>query len=370
VDPRALTNAVAAYGLPSTITEFPRQRLDDDAWSALLKVIRRQRMSGHLAHAIARHDLIATSAQSEAADDSHIREMSLVLMLEHALLGVLDLLDANAIPYRVLKGSAVAHLDYADPSLRSFGDIDVLVPSQHFDAAAALLEGSGHQRRFPEPRPGFDRRFGKGTSFTDRAFTEIDLHRTFVLGPYGLSLDLDELWSAEPATFSLAGRRVNALAAEHRFLNACYHAVLGNTPPRLVPLRDVAELMLAGKVDIDEVRRLAERWRAKAVVALAVRSTWDTLGLADATALSFWAYRYEPEPWESRALSVYRRPETGYAARSIASIRVIRGGGRKLAFLRALAFPRRDYVEGRHRGFAQRWWRGARDVTPRRRRER
>jgi hypothetical protein len=293
--------------------------------------------------------------------------MSLVLMLEHALLEVVDLFEDNGVSYRVLKGSAVAHLDYADPSLRSFGDIDLLVPSGHFDVAAALLADSGHHRRFPEPRPGFDRQFGKGTSFIDRTFTEIDLHRTFVLGPYGLSLDLDELWSAPPATFSLAGRRVQALRAEHRFLNACYHAVLGNTPPRLVPLRDVAELMLAGKVDIDEVRRLAERWRAKAVVAAAVRSAWDTLALADATALSFWAYRYEPEPWEARALSVYQRPETGYAARSMASIRVIRGAGRKAAYLRALTFPRRDYVQGRHRGFAQRWWRGARDVTRRKR---
>jgi hypothetical protein len=66
---------------------------------------------------------------------------------------------------------------------------------------------------------------------------------------------------------------------------------------------------------------------------------------------------------------VYQRPETGYAARSIASIRVIRGAGGKLAFLRALAFPRRDYVQGRYRGFAHRWWRGARDVAPRKRPE-
>ena len=160
----------------------------------------------------------------------------------------------------------------------------------------------------------------------------------------------------------LAGRTIHALRPEHRFLNACYHAVLGNAPPRLVPLRDVAELLLAGNVDVDEIRRLAAAWRADAVVALAVRSAWDAFALADATALSFWAYRYEPEPWERRALSVYQRPDKGYAARSLAAVRAIRGTSNKLAFVRALTFPKRDYLEGRHGSFTQRWRRGLRDL--------
>ena len=79
------------------------------------------------------------------------------------------------------------------------------------------------------------------------------------------------------------------------------------------------------------------------------------VALADATALSFWAYRYEPEPWERRALSVYQRPDTGYAARSLAAVRAIRGTANKLAFVRALTFPKRDYLEGRHGSFTQRW---------------
>jgi hypothetical protein len=364
-DVRSLTHAVAAYGLASTTWELPRDELSDETWTPLIDAARQQRMSGHLAHAIARQDLVASEQQVDEARDSHLREMSLVLLLEHALLGVVDLFDAHGIPYRVLKGSAVAHLDYADPALRSFGDIDLLVPSSHFEEAAAALTAAGHQRRYPEPRPDFDRRFGKGTSFSDARFTEIDLHRTFVLGPYGLSIDLDELW-APSSTFVLGGRPVHALRTEHRFLNACYHAVLGNTPARLVPLRDVAELTLAGKIDVDEVRRTAERWRAEAVLAQAVRHAWDTLSLADRTALTFWAYRYEPEPWEHRQLSVYRRPDTGYAARSLASVRVIQGTSKKLAFLRALTFPRPTYLEGRHRSFLRRWWGGVREVTRRR----
>ena len=360
-DVRPVAHAVAAYGLPGTTTELPRGPMADDAWAALIGTARAQRMSGHLAHAIARRDLAVTETQLEEAQDSHLREMSLALLLERTLLEVVDLFEHLRIPYRVLKGSAVAHLDYADPSLRSFGDIDLLVPSSQFDSAVDGLSSAGHRRRFPQPRPGFDRRFGKGTSFSDADDTEVDLHRTFVLGPYGLSIHLEELWSSS-STFVLAAHTIHALRPEHRLLNACYHAVLGNTPPRLVPLRDVAELLIAGDVDIDEVRRLAATWRAEAVVALAVRSAWDTFALADATALSFWAYRYEPEPWEERALSVYQRPDAGYAARSLAAVRAIRGTSNKLAFVRALTFPKRDYLKGRHGSFTERWRRGLRDL--------
>jgi hypothetical protein len=360
-DLRAAACAIAAYGLAGTTTELPRGPLTDDGWAVLVATARAQRMSGHLAHAIARGDLAVTEEQLEQAGDSHLREMSLALLLERTLLEVVDLFENLEIPYRVLKGSAVAHLDYADPSLRSFGDIDLLVPSSHFDAAVTGLSAAGHRRRFPEPRPGFDRRFGKGTSFSDAEDTEIDLHRTFVMGPYGLSIHLDELW-ATSSTFVLAARTIHALRPEHRFLNACYHAVLGNTPPRLVPLRDIAELLLAGNVDVDEIRRLAVSWRAEAVLALAVRSAWDAFAIADATALSFWAYRYEPQRWERRALSVYQRPEAGYAARSLAAVRAIRGTSNKLAFVRALTFPKRDYLHGRHRSFTQRWRRGLRDL--------
>jgi hypothetical protein len=358
---RSLAHAVAAHGLPGTTSELPDEPLRDDLWGPLLNTARGQRMSGHLAHAITRFDLAATDEQREEAGDSHLAEMSLALLLERMMLEIVELFDQLEIPYRVLKGSAAAHLDYADPALRSFGDIDLLVPSSHFDAATAALTEAGHHRRFPQPRAGFDRRFSKGTSFSDSDDTEIDLHRTFVMGPYGLTIDLDELWSSS-STFVLANKSLHALCMEHRFMNACYHAVLGNSPPRLVPLRDVAQLLLRSDIDVDEVRRLTERWRAEAVVAEAVRCSWETLAIADANALSFWAHHYEPEPWERRALTVYQRPDTGYAARSFASIGVIQGMSNKLAYLRALTFPERPYLEGRHKSFPERWRRGLRDL--------
>ena len=105
--------------------------------------------------------------------------------------------------------------------------------SEQFDDAVAALARAGHHRRFPQPRPGFDRRFSKGTSFVTDEGTEIDLHRTFAMGPFGLTMKLDDLW-ARASTFRVGGVDLHALGREERFLHTCFHASLGDNPPRLL----------------------------------------------------------------------------------------------------------------------------------------
>ena len=57
------------------------------------------------------------------------------------------------------------------------------------------LQQEGYDRRYPEPRIGFDARFAKSVTMWSAAGHEIDLHRTLVLGPFGLRVQLDDLWS-------------------------------------------------------------------------------------------------------------------------------------------------------------------------------
>lgn len=53
------------------------------------------------------------------------------------------LLKANDIPMAILKGTAAA-VYYPNPSLRSMGDIDYIVPAEDFDKAKALLVANGY----------------------------------------------------------------------------------------------------------------------------------------------------------------------------------------------------------------------------------
>src|SRR5262249_47068663 len=154
-----------------------------------------------------------------------------------------------SIEYRALKGPVLAHTVYRDPALRSFGDIDVLVRDGEFDAAVDALRLLGFRRRFVEPRPGFDARFAKGACLERADGLELDLHRTLAPGAFGLRLARLDLFAPGPRWFPLGASKVAGLDDDLAFVHACFHAALGDDPPKLVPLRDVAELVRAG-VDV------------------------------------------------------------------------------------------------------------------------
>src|SRR4029453_14814298 len=123
--------------------------------------------------------------------EHHLHWMTQCLRAERLLLRVTDCLDAHGIEARVLKGSALARTVYADPAWRAFGDVDLLVPAPRIDEVARLVaEQLGGVRRFPGRRPSFARGFGKDVLIRADGI-ELDIHRTFVTGPFGLTTPLD-----------------------------------------------------------------------------------------------------------------------------------------------------------------------------------
>ena len=358
-----LCRAVAAHGLPGHGVPLPAIAPAGDAWADLLVSVKRQRLPGLLALAVADGTLSVDDAQREQVARIHRSSMIKAIVLERALLATVDLLGANGIDCRALKGSAVAHLDYGSPADRCYGDVDLLVRTEQFDAAVAALAGGGYSRLFPEPRPGFQSRFGKGNCMVTPEHLEVDLHRTLAMGPFGLTVRLNDLW-ARCSTFTLAGQSVPALAQEERFLHACFHAALGDPVPRLSVLRDVAQMLLTRPLDLERIRRLSSAWRADAVVARAVALAGDAFALPAAQhALLQWAREYVPDSRQRRTMQVYTDPAQTYAAKSFAALRAIPGIRSKAFYLRALVFPDPSYIGERHRGAVRRWARGAAQVV-------
>jgi hypothetical protein len=359
--------AVAAKGLHGSSLEFPGQALDAPAWKKLLQSVRFHRLAGLLAAAVHDNDLPATPEQRDEARADHATAMQHCLELEADLLRIGGLLDRCGVSHRVLKGPAFAHLDYPDPALRAFADIDLLVPSEHYDAAVAALTDAGFERRFMEVRAGFDHRFGKGVSFKGTNGHELDLHRTFVMGPFGLTLDLDDVWGSVDR-FEIAGRCFDTLDADQRFLHACYHAALGNARTRLGPLRDLTGMLQRSDnaIDVDRALALSARWQSTAVIARAVGLAWDAFALPE-TPLARWARDFSPSERDRRALRTYLDLDMGYAARSYAALQAIHGVRAKAAFVRALAFPGQTYGAGRHHDRWRRWRAAARQIVALRR---
>jgi Uncharacterised nucleotidyltransferase len=336
-------SACAAYGLP-TARELPRGPLSAEAFSTLVVQAERHRLVGFLGAAVRDGALLADVDQHLALEEILEGWLAHSLRVEALLLAMAEELDRAAVPYRVFKGVSLAHSVYADPALRVFADVDVLVPSPDFGRAAELLESSlGADRALPEIRPGFDARFGREAMLRSNHGLELDIHRTFVDGGFGLTVDLDDLF-VSPGTFTLGRRDVATLPPVHQLLSSCYAAALGDWPARLASQRDVVQLLHVDATDTADVLELARRWRAEAVVAQAVRAAWEALAPRFTPPLVDWARGFRPRPLDRLLLASSRGPARGLTSKA-AAVLVLPGITDKLAYLRAMALPQRTYLE-------------------------
>ncbi len=347
----ALVALVAAEGLPRRAPP-PAVTLDDLAFASLLDAATRERITGHLDRALEAGWLGASAAQREEALRRHEAALSIDLILERLLVDTSTLLTQARIRHRALKGPVVARTAYPDPALRSFGDVDILVDGAHFDAAVAHLEREGGHARYREPRRNFTARFGKGVCVVTSNGLEIDLHRVFVAGPFGLAIEPADLF-ADPDDIEIGDRTVPAPNANVRFLHACYHVAL--TSPRLTATRDVAQIATLTDLDVDHVLALAARWRGRAVVQRALQLTRIRLAADFAGPLYDWATRYRPDRFERAALRPYTSSSRSYATQMAVGVWALRGFRPRVDYAAALLLPDRTYLREREGSYIKRW---------------
>jgi hypothetical protein len=185
--------------------------------------------------------------------------------------------DSCGVPFRLTKGPALAHLDYPEPSQRTFGDVDIVIHPDHWQRAIEALRDEGFTREVQAFNAAYDHRFGKGATMTSSAGLEVDLHRRFAIGRFGVGARMDELFTNVDVVV-LGGRSIPVLAADDRLLHACYHAALGGFR-RFRAFRDLAQLVIVSGVDLGPALETARRWGGGAVVASAVLETWRRLEL-------------------------------------------------------------------------------------------
>lgn len=347
-----LERAVASHRLAGAAPQWPEEPLNDVEWSALLDRVQIQWSWRMLAAAIRDRALPASPTQTDEAlsraADAAIND----LHVESRLVQVCQEFEGAGVEYRALKGATTARRVYRDPELRSFADVDVLVGGDDFDRAVEIIERRGGRRRYEEARAGFDRRFSKGASFSMPDGVAIDLHRTFVLGPYGFTVDLEGIL-ARGAQINVAGHVVQALEIHDAAAHACMHAALGQWPPILTPVRDVVEFLTHPSVDPVRVLERAAAWRIEAVVARAVSFAVELLGCPEMP-LAGWARSYRPRFWEPATVGVYG-PGRSSRQQSLAALAFVPGGSRaRLEFARALALPDRSYLATRDGSYIRR----------------
>lgn len=299
---------LAAYGLPGTLSDPPIGPLSDAGWARLVGSAHTQQLSGHLMQAISDGALQVTPEQLEQATDVHLNVTTLTLAVEQSFVEAASALAASHVDFRVLGGPVLAHLDYADPALRPYQGVHLLVHSADIGRAATVLLANGCGLSTTGPYGASSRRPGRAIALKRTAGLRIDLDHTLAPGSIGLRVNRDQLWQHPGSALVVGGLSVTTLEPTQRFLHTCFRAVLHQSASRLVALRDVAQRLLATKPDATAVRTTAAAWRAEAAVATAITWAWRTLRVADVLALSAWAHDYRLDPREERELSAWARP--------------------------------------------------------------
>lgn len=331
----AVLRAAASAGLPGAplTVEVP----DDVDVDMLVGLATTEGLLGPLLAALP-DDAVELRERVLAA---HGPAMVWCLMLEQRLLDIDDwFTDAGQVPYLVLKGPVVAHLDEVDPSMRSFADVDILIPASHMDRALRVLADHGARRRIPEHHKGFDRRFTKGVGLTCDDGIEIDVHRTLCFGALGERIPLGDLFSGTDR-FDVGGRSIEALSVPNRALHTAYHGVVGSSARRLRTLRDLAGYLV--RLQPDELVRLARRWRGETVLHAAVSAMFDSLDF-DAPAWRDWATTFAPVPADLELIeaSLYESP----APFDVPFLREL-GWRDRIAYVWGVAMPSQETLESR-----------------------
>lgn len=280
------------------------------------------------------------------------------LRLERHLVRLSAQFESAGLDLIVLKGPALAHTMYPDASWRPFGDLDVLVRSRDWRRACLLLTEMGYRRKFPEPRPGFVERFGHTAAHVGEDGLEIDLHRTLVGGAFGLWMEPEELFD-HTKPFQLGGWTFSRLDDTALFMHACVHAALGFRLPLLLPLRDVAQAAESGEIDWRELEDWGRRWKLAVVYRHATQALASSLGfrlLEDLVSET----GERPPRRERRALEAYTTERRDRGGKSLGAFRAIRGLRARAAYVFALLFPSREFLQSRAEGagpasYRRRW---------------
>jgi len=292
--------AAARHGLGTSLAPLhPPVVLGEDDVELVRLFCRIDRIVGLLASGMRSGEIAVAAQHAELIMDDWHQGLRACVLVEALLVRVAQQLDRDGIRWALTKGSAVGHLDFPDPGLRLFADVDLVIHQQDWDSVLQSLD------RVHEVGPhtrSFTRRYGKGETLQIDDM-EVDLHLRFAVGRFGVRSAMEDCFR-ELDSFVVAERSIPALSADCRLLHACFHATLGGNPG-LRAYRDVAQLVSAPPECVATMWESARRWRATAVVATALVSTWEHLQLDPAHPVVIAASEVPIGRSDRRALDVF-----------------------------------------------------------------
>ena len=211
-------------------------------WPRLLVLAEEHGVVGHLVarlHELDEHQ-VPPKIRQELVECHRVQVFS-TLQLSAELVRVLELFAAKDIPALVVKGPVLGMRAYGNPTIRSYGDLDLLVRQRHIRRATESMQTAGYQAEVSLSAIDAGKIPGQYLFSRPDANLLIELHNDFTLRYFPRRLPIEEFFARETRV-RLDGHEVPALAVEDELV---YISVHGATHfwERLGWIADVAALV-------------------------------------------------------------------------------------------------------------------------------
>ncbi len=218
-------------------------------WSRALILAEEHRVLGHLAKRLGELDenLVPPDIRRTLLE-RHRTQVFATLKMTAELIHLLKLFVTQKIPALVVKGPVLAMQAYGDPTMRSYGDLDLLVRQVDIRRATESLQAIGYQAAVPLSAIDAGKIPGQYLFSKSDANLLVELHNDFTLRYFPRRLPLDKFFERH-ILVGLDGHEAPALAVEDELVYICVHGAT-HFWGRLSWIADVAAL-IARQADLD-----------------------------------------------------------------------------------------------------------------------
>ena len=165
----------------------------------------------------------------------------LALCLTAELFRLLELFAKQGISALTIKGPVLAAQAYADPSVRAYGDLDLLVPQRDIRRATELMTASGYQAAVPLAAIAAGKTPGQYLFSHRDSKLLVELHNDLTLRYFPRSLPIEDFF-ARQVRVCLDAHEVPAPGVEDHLVLICVHGAK-HFWERLSWIADVAGLV-------------------------------------------------------------------------------------------------------------------------------
>ena len=269
--------ALREYVSPWSNKEQLRQYLAAVDWPRLLLLAREHGVLGQLSTCTKDRDAFAISSEIKQALAEHRRTQNfLTLRLTGELLRLLELFNQNEIRALVVKGPVLAVEAYADPGMRSYGDLDLLVRQRDIQRATELLMASSYQTTVSLDAIRAGRIPGQYLFCKRDANLLVELHNDLTLRYFPRPLPIEDFF-ARQICVSLDEHEVPAPSLEDHLLLICVHGAK-HFWERLGWIADVAGMVSQqASIDWKRARTSAKAVEANCLLDTGLRLAMDVL---------------------------------------------------------------------------------------------